>query len=247
MGCKEKHFKCSVCLPDFQVEDVTAAKKGKAGEDVFKREIKDAYAILNYFTNSASSHSSYILVCFFGLFSILTIVTAFNKISDPFSFFIAYLLLVSAYALIVSLGMYEIRRWKFYSDRAKHLSNFFKNRLRGEDGFGRAFCESLKKDKSKFYEEFLLDEWKAVGETNTKLGRMFSWVFDYAEWLFPCFCTLILAGVFVGVYGEDIAKALFNGEFSYPFSLLGFFIIIIYTIVLALMLSQLRKISGSVK
>ncbi|NIO37999.1 hypothetical protein GTO27_09895 [Candidatus Bathyarchaeota archaeon] len=220
---------------------MSAAEKGKEGTEVFKREIKDAYAILNYFTSSASSHSSYILVCFFGLFSILTIVTAFSKISDPFSFGWAYLLLVSAYASIVSLGMYEIRRWKFYSDRAKHLANFFTIQLSGADDFGKAFCEILEKDKSKFYEKIFVDEWKAVRETGLSL------IFDYAEWLFPCFCTMILAGVFVGVYGEDIAKALFSGEFSHPFPLLSSFVIIIYTIPLVLMLFQLRKISGSIK
>jgi hypothetical protein len=164
-------------------------------------EERDFHVILDYYTKSALSHSGYILVCFFGIFSLLTLMVRFFEINDPLMFFATHWIFVTAYALVVFFGMYETRRWKFYSSRAKCLANFVKVELAKNAKF-RGFVSSRipkERESTDFLTNLLKNEWLAVGRNGTGKGSIPK-LFDYSEQFFFMFCTGILIGSFGGAY-----------------------------------------------
>lgn len=224
--------------------------------DKEKQGISDICTILDYYTKSALSHSGHILVCFFGIFSILTVLKGLNQISDRSTFLLTYAVFVWSYALIVSFGLYEIRRWKFYSSRAKYIADFIKGLLRSNSDFVELFCKVLeeedeaKKDEEWYKEKLLVNEWVAVGKEGEEQKRPFFiyWVFDHVEWAFFLFCTIILAGLFVGIYNGGIVNALTSRSFlRHPFLDLWIIIFLVYAIILIAAGLLLRKVSGMIK
>lgn len=176
------------------------------------KKTRDIYSLLDYYTKSALSHSGFILVCLFGLFSLLTLMARFQGSQTVGAM---YTIFVSVYSVIVSFGIYEIRRWGFYSSRAKYIADFIKVALKKDTELKEEFLKRRilePENKDDYENELLLNEWVAVGREGEKKGAV-TWIFDHAEFLFYVFFTVVLIGFFEGTYGM-IENAL--SSLSFP-------------------------------
>ena len=161
--------------------------------------------------------------------------------------FLTYSIFVIAYALIVSFGLYEIRRWKFYSSRAKYIADFTKTRLGNDKSFSELFCRTLEKQSAEgWYDRLLMKEWVAVGRA-AKRPHAYN-LFEHAELFFFMFCTTILAVLFIGKYNGDLIGAFVTFSFvEHPFFGSSVVIAVLYVLISIITGYLLKEISSSIK
>jgi putative Mn2+ efflux pump MntP len=75
-------------------------------------------ALLEYYSQNATTHAALVVAIIFGLFSVLSIALYVQET-------IRWIFVLPVFVILAVLGHYEIRRFLYYGDNAKKIADIF--------------------------------------------------------------------------------------------------------------------------